>query len=113
MPTRGEDSASYYATNHSSSICTTTLSRSKSLDVDHGRATIGARPVRARLPSGHSSGAASRYPGLSQRRWNQKGQTRYLVCPAAQAIPQSKIELKSKHEVPGILTAGDVAERGR
>ena len=43
----------------------------------------------------------------------KKGQTRYLVCPAAQAIPQSKIELKSKHEVPGILTAGDVAERGR
>jgi|HubBroStandDraft_4_1064222.scaffolds.fasta_scaffold59890_2 hypothetical protein len=39
---------------------------------------------------------------------------RHVILSALRPkLPKSKIELKSKHEVPGILTAGDVAERGR
>jgi hypothetical protein len=41
-----------------------------------------------------------------------KGQTHYHVCPSAAAITKLEIELESKHEVPRILTARDVAERG-
>jgi hypothetical protein len=37
---------------------------------------------------------------------------RQSVCPSAAAITKLEIELESKHEVPRILTARDVAERG-
>ena len=42
----------------------------------------------------------------------KKGRHITRVCPSAAAITKLEIELESKHEVPRILTARDVAERG-